>query len=250
MRWRYLTLFMLLVPACFAFVYAVSCDVIFRMSPGETRVAASFERYSATFYQAWFMLLFCLAVHNYSLSKHSIENEKTRNHNFILLIIILITFTTFVTINPSQFIKAALSKSNATRQQVGAIVNTLVSEDNVPKNSNVYIVWQNTSGIQHRIIMLELFPRKLTSGAWSLGQPYYKGDVWTHKISPANFEKTLQNSTHLLLAHPDKQFWNTYGVLFGQIPDDMLRPQLYRIEKNGNGSIKLILDREMNNSQN
>lgn len=74
---------------------------------------------------------------------------------------------------------------------------------------------------------------------WSLGEPYYEGDIWTYKITPKNWRAEIDkmNYDYILIGRADDKFWQTYGDLFcGE--DIVNHSQLFKVELNCFTAIK------------
>ncbi|MFH1059431.1 MAG: hypothetical protein V1797_12245 [Pseudomonadota bacterium] len=85
----------------------------------------------------------------------------------------------------------------------------------VPQDKRVFVVYQNTPGRPFHIIRYEIAPRPTNQWYFSLGAPYFEGDVWTEKLSLEDFAKALlQQYDYLFLARSDQQFWDLYRPLF------------------------------------
>ncbi|MFZ5584873.1 MAG: hypothetical protein ACOZHQ_02980 [Thermodesulfobacteriota bacterium] len=85
----------------------------------------------------------------------------------------------------------------------------------VPLDKRVFVVYQNTPGRPFHIIRYEIAPRPTNQWFFSLGGPYFDGDVWTEKLSLEDFAKALlQQYDYLFLARSDQQFWDLYRPLF------------------------------------
>jgi hypothetical protein len=82
----------------------------------------------------------------------------------------------------------------------------------------VYVVWQNTSGFEHRILMYELAPRPINRSCWSIGEPYDQGDVWTCPIRSIEWSNRLKGYDAVLIGHVDDRFWREFGTLFEPQP--------------------------------
>jgi hypothetical protein len=242
MRLRYFILALLILLGYFAFVFGVTCNNVFSFDLYTGSRAQCFERFCGTFLQGWAMLLLCIACQNHCFAEDRFSPENYNRRNIVWCIVLLIVFTTLATTNMKRFIKYSTESNIPVREKTAKIVSELFPT--VPLDANVRIIWQNTSGLEHRILNLDVFPRKIQSAAWNIGTPHYDGDIWTSNISVERFAKELEECTHLFLAHPDKQFWETYGELFDIIPENKETPRVYRIEKNNTGFIKLIQENE------
>lgn len=86
----------------------------------------------------------------------------------------------------------------------------------MPAGAKVYLIWQNDNGYGPQVLSYELAPHatSIRDGAWSLGKPYYPGDVWTADLTPAAWQEKLKGYDYVLLGNADKNFRDAYGGLF------------------------------------
>jgi hypothetical protein len=109
----------------------------------------------------------------------------------------------------------------------------------VAPDKRVATIHQDSQGTEVVRVRFDLQPRKLSSH-WSLGRPYYLGDIWTSDLTRHEFATLLSRSDYLFLSRADTQFWDTYGGLFA--PEDRFSDTyLYRIEKPAEG-IRLVAE--------
>ncbi len=85
--------------------------------------------------------------------------------------------------------------------------------------SKIYVIWQDSKGFESWVMAYELAPR-ITSmrngGAWSMGKPYYSGDVWTNDISAKDWQSVLKDYDFVMIGSADRAFWDRFGALFGK----------------------------------
>ena len=72
---------------------------------------------------------------------------------------------------------------------------------------------------------------------WSLGEKYFKGDVWTCDRS---LESVLQGYTYLALYKGDAQFWKINSALFN-LKDIHSDSGIFKINRRADGSIESLL---------
>jgi len=86
----------------------------------------------------------------------------------------------------------------------------------VPPGSKVFLVWQNSEGMEAAMLTYELHPLKVNTIRTSFGPRYSDGFAWALDLTPQEFEDGLADYDYLLLARPDDQFFDIYG---GLLPD-------------------------------
>lgn len=89
-----------------------------------------------------------------------------------------------------------------------------------PDRRRVYVVWQNTSGLEFWILRYEMAPRLVGQLNWSrepfsLGEPYGAEDVFTRPMSARAWSDMLKvGFDYVLIGHADAGFARHYGRLF------------------------------------
>lgn len=127
------------------------------------------------------------------------------------------------------FRKAYIEKSNLTKSTV-------------KEGEKVSIIFQNSKGYHHYALKYELFPivtRIPGRTFWSLGKPYYTGDVWTKDMTIEQWSDYLKEWNYVFLGKTDDRFWNDYGALFGQArnEDEVF---LYKVTKKQSQQVQLL----------
>ena len=85
------------------------------------------------------------------------------------------------------------------------------------KNSNIYLVIQNSVGYDFWVMRYSLRPNQVnTKYDWSVGEPYYDGDIWTKNKSAQTFfnDLVVGEFDYVYLFKVDDKFKNKYGLLF------------------------------------
>ncbi len=90
-----------------------------------------------------------------------------------------------------------------------------------PLTARVFIVYQRSAGRGFHIARYEIAPRPANKWFFSLGRPYYDGDVWTEPLTPGKWSRMLvdEDFDYVFLERADEQFWSAFGGLFAQTPD-------------------------------
>ena len=108
------------------------------------------------------------------------------------------------------------------------------------ENDRVYVIAQQSNGVDNVFIRYQLTPMTPSTGPYSLGPSYDEEDVWSVNITVDEWAELLKDYTHVYVAHTDDQFKSLYGSLF-EDPSTLADKTLYRIEKKGN-NIQLIFE--------
>lgn len=109
-----------------------------------------------------------------------------------------------------------LAKGDASPDRALITPMAEVVKKSVPIDKKVFVVWQNSSGRNFHIIRYEIAPRPTNKWFFSLGKPYFDGDVWTEPLTMEAWAKMLADEKfdYLFLAKADRQFWERFGALF------------------------------------
>jgi hypothetical protein len=109
----------------------------------------------------------------------------------------------------------------------------------VEQDEKVYIIYQNSKGYHYHAFKYGLYPISSRAGNWSLGKPYYEGDVWTRDITIEQWSGGLKRWDYVLLGNADARFWKDYGDLFvpAQNEEDVF---LYKVTKKQSQQVQLL----------
>lgn len=184
--------------------YLVVLLVLYMFSFGDYEGVrlAEFKRYVNTYSLGVFIVLFGLALSLYFKEKRG----KTTAIFFVAICI--------VTMIPN--LKAGLrSMSSTVRGSTSEGVTNIsrhwnMIEENTAPSSKIYFVCQNISAEALLIFGYGIIPRRTNQGCWSVGLPYYDGDVWTCPMAPGEFEKALRDYDYLFIARGDKKLEDVY----------------------------------------
>lgn len=116
-------------------------------------------------------------------------------------------------------------------------------EDAIPlfdwQTDRISIISQASTGMEYHIANYLLTPVSSSPmNYWSLGAPYYDGDVWTNNITRQEWEAYLISNhvTYVYLFHVDNKFIDAYGELFENQKE--IRDQtLFKVIKDGDNII-------------
>ena len=86
----------------------------------------------------------------------------------------------------------------------------------IPIDSSIFVIWNNTSGLPHYISTFELAPRRTNFECFSLGPRRFDGDVWSCDWTPEHLRAVLHdfNYDFIFIGSADDAFWNRYSSLF------------------------------------
>ena len=182
----------------------------------EGRNLASFERYIGVYFLAFSIIAI----------KIILKENLWKNKFFlgVLVVFILIFPPTPKVLYPlsikrliPQFIASKLPmKIDNTRQEVETISTKIQKQ--TPPNSKIWLIWQNTTGLQAMVVRYEIAPRKMNAGAWSIGEKYYAGDVWTAQYNAKDLTNVFMTTDFVALGFIDEKFIQRFREVFNSTP--------------------------------
>lgn len=206
---------------------------LFTFSSYEAVRLASCDRYISTYYYGMFGFLLYVIV-DYCASEYP-----TKINPAPVLLVCMLPLVQFNHVNdfllhPDISIAESISyrKSLSVPQNIVDVLDL--------KNDRVYVIAQESNGVDNVFIRYQLTPMTPSTGPYSLGPSYSEEDVWSVNITVEEWAKLLKDYTHLYVAHTDDRFKSLYGSLF-QDPNTLSDKTLYRIEKDGD-NIRLIFE--------
>lgn len=120
-----------------------------------------------------------------------------------------------------------------TRQMIKA--RTAYAKSKADDAARVFVVWQVTSGYEHRILHYELLPRFTNRSCWSFAP---QGAALGCAADTVSWARTLKDYDYVLLAKTDRYFRSRFGSLFD--PGDLSAGKyLYEVVGKKDGKIGL-----------
>jgi hypothetical protein len=199
---------------------------------------ASVDRYLGSYFLGLFMVtIFVLIRYIINLRKNRLS--PTVKISFILFILLCI-----MPINSLVDNTLLQQKSTTTRHQLREPYEDMLKYKKIlnPKKDRVYIISQNTTGLDYYILIYNFTPVQTQPWArtWSLGKPYSADDQWTANISVDEWAKTLRGYSYVYLFNVDSRFIKDYGQLFENV-NDIKNKNLYSVHKTGDGvTLKIV----------
>lgn len=81
-------------------------------------------------------------------------------------------------------------------------------------SSKMWIIYQNSQGLEKLIAGHLIFPCQLSSGRFSLGEKYYENDIWTDNLSTSEFINFAKDNSLMLTLKIDNNFISKYKNIF------------------------------------
>lgn len=208
----------------------------------ESTIVASFDRYIGTYFLGLFAIT-CILIINSSIS-NNLKNKISKNFNIsILLFILLCSVPITYLVDNTIFQRGYNSARKSSREPYNDVIKYTNMLDK--KIDKVFIISQNTTGLDYYILKYALTPIQTQASApniqnaWSIGKPYSNKDQWTIDISTDEWSKMLKDYTYVYLFKIDTQFIDTYSSVFKNT-EKIKDKAMYRIDKDS-GSLRLVL---------
>lgn len=213
---------------------------ITRFSEYEAVRLASFRRYIGSYIVA---MLSAFIVINMCLLKNKSKESLKLLMGLFVPMLFLFDFQSLIDIT----LKARISVENTLEIREEYIQMADIVDDYADVEDDVFFIATNTTGINFWMARYELSPIKVQNSnsykdsityMWSIGVPYYEGDIWTFNISSDDWKQLLIDEyEYVYLFKVDEQFIDIYGDLFD---NEIQEKQLYKVISNDN-ELKLEL---------
>lgn len=214
------------------YIFGLLISYMYKFSEYEATILASFSRYISIVFAAGIMF-FVIIILQYYLSKPHFSN---------LLTIMLVTV---IIIAPHSNIYSFISRSNvyssiSVRDPYinlsSQIANAIETEA-----SKVFVISQADSGYDYWALRYSLRPHIVSNSyLWSIGEPFFEGDIWTARIGAKEWKEILLNEKYeyVVIYRLNDYFINNYGSLFAD-PSSINANAIYKVDQR-NGQLKLL----------
>ena len=213
-----------------AIIYPLGLLVTYmnKFSEYEALMLASMDRYLSIVLTALAFIGFAL------LLTHVYTKKKLVPFLCIILVLVLLSFND---------IRAFFARDIATNSlrlrrpydKLAEFVLYELKESGTADDEKIFFISQETSGYDRHVLNYALRPYRL-SGIWSIGQPFYEGDIWTQAMSLDEWKHELEAYSYILLWQINPYFTETYGELF---EDEIVPQALYR--KTDSGTFRRVM---------
>lgn len=191
------------------YIYCLGATYASNLSEYEATNLASFHRYiNIGFLACWFVLI----MSGQFLINRFVSPEKQTM--FILSLAILV-----IAVSPMKSLsdfsdRGAVRDSIEKRyyyNEMGELIQTNCDEDD-----RIYFISQANNGYDFYVTRFVVRPKQLDCPAgWSLGEPFYEGDIWTRLISSEDWQQELLDHFEFVaLYNVNDAFIEMYGGLF------------------------------------
>ena len=233
-RITWLQIAMFLCTVIYAFF--ILCCYLTIFASYEVSTLASYDRYMGTCALALlFTSLFLIVYHHFNNKKLYVIIGLTT----AILLMYSNNFINSFTINA----RYSADYSYINRKQYRNVANEVAKY--VKSGERVYLIIPGTDGMEYLSLRYQLTPilSNKENDNYTIGKPYYDGDVFTSYISPKEWKKRLQESyDYVVIYTMNDDFKELYGILFDR--KDLVRGQIYRVSKDRSEKVILHLVNE------
>ena len=200
-------------------IYIVGLLLVYCMNFSEYEALnlASYERYLSIYFVA---ILLCISI-------FIIKNNVDKGNEIYFCLLILLFFVPILKIiNIQNSIEDSI-RIRSDYDRVAEYVHTKINKDD-----KVYIISQNSTGFDHRVLKYNLRPNQTNSNlSWSIGEKYYEEDRWTLEIKSNQWMNDLKdNYDYVYIFKCDEQFINLFSDVFENV-DTIGSQRLYKVNK-------------------
>lgn len=231
-RTEYKTLFWLVFVQTVIYVIGLLFTYMFNFSEREALALASCDRYLRIIFNSLWMLsilAFTAAFRYIKLSKSLIAG--------LILCVMLSTsqLDTFI----GYIRRYSVNRTVHMYEDIDGYFDHVIAS--TEENSKIYFISQEDTGYDFWMNKYNLMPRTLNPYycTWSIGEPFFDGDIWTLPISADAWGSDLvENFDYVALFKLNDYFYKEFGVLF-ENPDEIAPYSVYRVNKQ-TGMLSLI----------
>lgn len=205
------------------YIFGLCVLYMFRFSEYEAVRLASFSRYLGIAFLALLLTNFLLLNDLWTTDFLKAQNRQLLILYIIVLIIPgkpILDFITGETVESSKTIRARYE--------------TLAEKilDISDSNSTIYFISQENDGFDFWVTRYSVRPNIIPyKWNWSLGGPFYDGDIWsTGKSAEAWQNELVAEYDYVALYHLNDYFYATYGLLF-EDPSQITENTVYKVNK-------------------
>lgn len=202
-----------LIGLCFAYV--------FHFSEFEALRLASMDRYlNVVFLSVWLVILLVLG---FWLDRYC----RWRELQAVFLLVLLL-------ISPAgrfyEFARGDYVEHSAT---VRTPFEPLAEEirRHCDGDDRIFFISQATTGFDYWVSRFNARPNAFNGSTWSIGQPFFEGDIWTTPMTPEDWQRSLlEEYDYVALYRVNDYFLENFGSLFAQ-PEEIEINTLYRVNR-------------------
>lgn len=208
---------------CVVYFAGMCVMYMYKFSEYESVRLASLARYLNIVCLAYCFFLLIIFV-------DAIAFDTNRTHSreicFLLVLILCLPLKSICNlVNGTE--KASAHDIRSVYEPLSSVIRNTCDGDDI-----IYVISQEDNGFDFWVIRFNARPNQVvTAFSWSIGEPFYDGDIWTRSITAEDWRQELISSyDYVALYKLNDYFYETYSILFEQ-PDTIGENQLYRVNK-------------------
>lgn len=213
------------VMSCQYVIYALGLCILymFKFSSYEGSGYASFDRYMNIVNLAMGIFVILCLLKIFQKSEHAIENGI-----FILSGIILISPMEYVGNYLRRYYVTSSLKTRAPYEAISAEI-----ERCVPDGSKMWFIAQESTGFEQLVVGFNIQEKfiKREGWGWSIGAPFYEGDVWTVSVTAEEWRKQLlEDYDYVVLYKINDYFVQNFESVFAD-DTEIAEGTIYEVDR-------------------
>ncbi len=216
--------FVILIVQTITYIVGILLSYMFKFTEYEAVQIASFGRYMNVAFLAIWVVIVLLAI---ELILRIKATDRNVGISFMLSVMI-------ITASWGPLAEFAYRTTAANSQGVTAVFTPLlnkISELDV-ESEKIYFIAQESNGYEYWISNYYAFPNSYYgTWNWSLGEPFYDGDIWTISKTAEEWRAELMEHCDYVAIHNiNDYFLETYSGLF-ENPEEIQNNNVYKVNK-------------------
>lgn len=207
--------------ALVAYTLGLCVIYMFKFSEYEAMRLASMDRYlNIAFVGIWMVIALVTAYWAGKLC------SRVAMPMLLILLLLMTPVRTFAEFARGNYVNQSI-QVRATYQQLHTEIQKICDGDD-----RIYFVSQETTGFDYWVSRYNARPNMFNENfSWSIGEPFYDGDIWTKKMTPDQWQSLLMETyDYVALYKINDYFLENFSHLF-QDPDAIQVNKLYRINR-------------------
>lgn len=228
-----------MILGCIAYVGSLMLAYLYRFSDYEGRVLITFNRYLNVFLLAW--LLVSLMQVMTVLARRGLLRKLT--YAGVAACVVLAVFAYDI---PSRALARLWPPSN---EKIAELIQSRMPQTPpwrplfsnwavrinrfLPPNAKIYIIWQQSNGLELWVTKYEFLPRLTNFFCWSLGEPIDPDDMYPCRRSAEQVAEMIGTYDFVAVGRGLANLRKQYGPLFNDGPQ--VDAGLFKVEKTASG---------------
>ena len=205
-----------------AYMAGLCVIYMFKFSEYEAVRLASMDRYLNIAFLGIWLLILLLLVH--WMGRYC--RRRTLKLVVLLLLVLAAPLSQFKDFVQGQHIRDSIN----TRAPYEVLSKEI--QKKCDGDDRIYYISQESSGFDYWISRFNARPNSFSGNfTWSIGEPFYEGDVWTKAMTPEQWQEILlAQYDYVAIYKLNAYFVEHFGMLFAD-PDAISENTLYRVNR-------------------